>query len=551
MVDFQNIYLLFGIKFSGEQLLASILQQNPKIDFKYNSTSFSKYISLLQNQKKINISDLPAFTEGVFNLPEKKDSQIIIDHCFGWGNTDVTDHLLRNVSNNFKFIAVLGNPVHSAAFIVKNYKSANIDLQTFLNTSEQIRELKLSYVFAKKAYEKYSNIFVFDFKNSLTELKDVVKKISSFCGSENFDYDYSILDFVEDLNAEEILGEFYDDFDKLIFWDAEQEKLKPEKDLDKQLRLAIHGDFEESRKLVDKIEKEKPNNHRAAFNRGWFKMADGELFQGQLLLDRGRLEGIFGNELPRTTKPIWDGESKGKVLYILEGGFGDQIHAIRYINKVHDICGDVLISCGKELIPFLAANGHKNLIAHEAIDYSYFDYWMPSMSTITVFDYEYKNIIGEPYIEKLPKSKKIKRRIGLKWSGNPEFEHEQHRKFPAQLLFDAVKDFDVEYVSLQRDEEKDLKPEWVKSVKLNEWTDTQYEISQCDLVVSSCTSVAHLAASMGVETWIIIPVLPYYLWALPGEKTPYYDSVTLFRQTKYGDWTEPFDKLTKKLKTWI
>jgi len=101
-------------------------------------------------------------------------------------------------------------------------------LQTFLNTSEQIRELKLSYVFAKKAYEKYSNIFVFDFKISLTELKDVVKKISSFCGSENFDYDYSILDFVEDLNAEEILGEFYDDFDKLIFWDAEQEKLKPE-----------------------------------------------------------------------------------------------------------------------------------------------------------------------------------------------------------------------------------------------------------------------------------------------------------------------------------
>jgi len=52
---------------------------------------------------------------------------------------------------------------------------------------------------------------------------------------------------------------------------------------------------------------------------------------------------------------------------------------------------------------------------------------------------------------------------------------------------------------------------------------------------------------MGVPTWIIVPVLPYYLWALPGDTSPYYDSVTLFRQKEYGSWKEPFTKIKEKL----
>ena len=54
-------------------------------------------------------------------------------------------------------------------------------------------------------------------------------------------------------------------------------------------------------------------------------------------------------------------------------------------------------------------------------------------------------------------------------------------------------------------------------------------------------------AALGVETWIIVPVLPYYMWALPGDSTPWYDSVTLFRQEEYGNWDAPFKKIQEKL----
>ena len=48
---------------------------------------------------------------------------------------------------------------------------------------------------------------------------------------------------------------------------------------------------------------------------------------------------------------------------------------------------------------------------------------------------------------------------------------------------------------------------------------------------------------MGVPTWVVIPVMGYYLYAEPGPKTPYYNSMRLFRQQKYGDWSHPFDEI--------
>jgi hypothetical protein len=133
-------------------------------------------------------------------------------------------------------------------------------------------------------------------------------------------------------------------------------------------------------------------------------------------------------------------------------------------------------------------------------------------------------------------------RIGIRWKGSATFEHEQHRVFPKELLFEAVKGYNC--VSLQDDEDP---PEWIEKVPLHSWVQTMLEISKCKLVITSCTSVAHLAGAMGVPTWIVIPILPYYLWAVPGSKTDHYESVELFRQEVYGCWEAPFNRIREKL----
>jgi len=87
--------------------------------------------------------------------------------------------------------------------------------------------------------------------------------------------------------------------------------------------------------------------------------------------------------------------------------------------------------------------------------------------------------------------------------------------------------------------------------EMKTWKDTAEIIASMDLVISSCTSIAHLSAAMGKETWVISPILPYYIWALPIDTSPWYKNVKLYRQTQYGNWDNPFERIEKDLHTRI
>jgi len=45
----------------------------------------------------------------------------------------------------------------------------------------------------------------------------------------------------------------------------------------------------------------------------------------------------------------------------------------------------------------------------------------------------------------------------------------------------------------------------------------------------------------------VTPIMPYFLYALEGETTPYYDSMTLIRQEIFGEREAPFDKIQWRL----
>ena len=76
---------------------------------------------------------------------------------------------------------------------------------------------------------------------------------------------------------------------------------------------------------------------------------------------------------------------------------------------------------------------------------------------------------------------------------------------------------------------------------------TANEINKCDFIITSCTSIAHLSAAMGKKTFIMVPLLPYFIWAQPGETSVYYKNVRLFRQITPKSWIEPFKNLKQEL----
>lgn len=522
-------YAMGGLLFSGEHILATILNQNKDICLSY------------VHAKNLIRSDSPLI----------KTKKVKLEICTNWThllNYNAFNHQLCN-----KLIVTVRKTTDIAAHIARyfhsNYKDFD-SLRNFLSRSEEIEQLKKTYVNFSELYKNNKdNLIIIEHDDIINNTQCIIDKIHEIMNLKPFNYNLDVLKYYEKLDAKEILGPFYDDFDQPIFWDNEQESAKEPKEIDIQLKLAVEGKFDESLKIVNKMEEEQPHNDRAAFNRGWFKMSQGKLLEGHRLLDRGRMIRVFGNPIPNfINKPIWDGKSKSKVLYCLEGGFGDQIHAIKYVNRIKQIAYDVSICCSAELKNLLIKNGYENVFGYDEQPQFEYDYWVPAMSIVSILQYEYKDLDGKPYLKNLRSNNNKKFTIGLKWSGNPEFEHHQHRKFPVDLLFNSVYSDKFDFVSLQRDNESELCPSWVQKVNLNDWTDTQSVVSNCDLVISSCTSIAHLSAAIGVPTWIAVPILPYYLWAIPGEKTVHYDSVTLFRQEVFNDWTHTFAKIKEKLK---
>ncbi|GAJ22231.1 unnamed protein product [marine sediment metagenome] len=178
----------------------------------------------------------------------------------------------------------------------------------------------------------------------------------------------------------------------------------------------------------------------------------------------------------------------------------------------------------------------------------------------------YDDLSGKPYLtakdEYIKKFRSLiqsdKLKVGIRWLSMPREgvcntlgDAYLSRKFPANLMFEATMQDHVQLYSLQRDEGVDDLSRMSGIVDLSSllqsWEDTAGAIANLDLVISSCTSVPHLAAAMGIESWIVIPLMAYYTWAVPGEKTVWYDSAKLFRQEVYGRWDEPFKRIKETL----
>ena len=59
----------------------------------------------------------------------------------------------------------------------------------------------------------------------------------------------------------------------------------------------------------------------------------------------------------------------------------------------------------------------------------------------------------------------------------------------------------------------------------------------CDLVITSDSGLAHLAAGLGRPTWLLLMHVPEWRWGLKGSSSPWYPSMRLFRQQARNDWS--------------
>ena len=80
------------------------------------------------------------------------------------------------------------------------------------------------------------------------------------------------------------------------------------------------------------------------------------------------------------------------------------------------------------------------------------------------------------------------------------------------------------------------------------FVDTAAVMENLDLVVTSDTSIAHLAGALGRPTWVALKYVPEWRWLLDREDSPWYPTMRLFRQTADGDWQSVFAKMEQDLR---
>jgi len=331
--------------------------------------------------------------------------------------------------------------------------------------------------------------------------------------------------------------------------------------LDQELNLMIKGRFDEAWKISQKLEKKDPNDIRHQFNRGWFLINQGKFQEGFQLLDAGRFINVYGDTKPNTNKPIWnqdDLNDKIVILY-LEGGLGDQMIHVRFAKQLHERGAKCIISSDPSLhCLFSNMDGVHRCITRNDIPITYHDFWIPSFSAGWLLGNTFENLPNKPYITSNVNSDQVwksvinsdKVKIGIRWSGNPQFEHQQFRLFPAENLIKFSKFENIQLYSLQKDSDVKELPDNIIDLQhlLISWRDTASAIANLDLVITSCTSIAHLASAMGKPTWVVVPILPYHIWAYGDKHTPWYQNTTrIFRQKKFGDWSDTFKEVEKEL----
>jgi hypothetical protein len=318
--------------------------------------------------------------------------------------------------------------------------------------------------------------------------------------------------------------------------------------LDIALQASINGHPEISE---DILRSQPQDDLRVLFNLGWHEMRHGNLKKAMEHFNYGRYIDVFG--LPPLPGKIWKDEPlEGKtVLFRCEGGYGDQICNFRFAKHFVEKGAKVLVSCAPELKEMFARHGYI-CIDNEVALGAHYDYWVPAMSAAFILDLEYEQLDGSPFLKALERrtlfSKKGTLKVGVRWSGSPDFEDEQHRRFPPELMIGLHDIPNTTFYSLQRDENLiDGLPFGDMREQMKSWEDTANIMADCDVIISSCTATAHLAAALGKPTWILTPIMPYYTWAVPGDGSNWYDSVKLYRQVKYGEWDVPFQKIREDL----
>ncbi len=284
-----------------------------------------------------------------------------------------------------------------------------------------------------------------------------------------------------------------------------------------------------------------------AFEEGWSRYEK-----------RFQTDNFLKNPTVPLHQPLWDGvqDIRGQTLLICpEQGLGDQIQFARYALLLQQRGAHVVLSVEPSLIQLLSSMHPEIRVVSSrqtADTLPAHDCYITMMSLPRIFETRLDSIPAYPaYLRVDPVighhwqsrvTRGTRPQVGISWSGSTTHINDHNRSMTLDMLAPLLAlniDFHILQTEIRPYDEARLRlwpnlHDWRPA--LTSFNETAGLADQLDLVISVDTSVAHLTSALGKPTWVMIPFAPDFRWLLNRQDSPWYPSVTLFRQHEAKAW---------------
>ena len=268
---------------------------------------------------------------------------------------------------------------------------------------------------------------------------------------------------------------------------------------------------------------------------------------------------------------LWAGEPLAgrSILVHAEQGLGDTIQFVRYLPQVVALGGRVVLVVHPQLKHLLRVVEGVTLMGLDEKQ-PLCDFYFPLLSLPRLFGTREDTIPAPiPYLR--ADSVTIERwqarlaqggvRVGIGWQGKPGTVVDHGRSVDVASFAPLARIPGVRLISLQKNQGTEqlasLPPDMqVETLGTDfdagseAFRDTAAVMSQLDLVITTDTSLAHLAGALGRPTWVVLKYASDWRWLCDVEHSPWYPTIRLFRQAKPGDWSPVFERMATELANW-
>ncbi|WP_367190234.1 tetratricopeptide repeat protein [Burkholderia sp. Ed8] len=331
--------------------------------------------------------------------------------------------------------------------------------------------------------------------------------------------------------------------------------------------------WSEADALIEQAAELAPADGAIRFAQAQGQLSRGDFARGWLNYEwRGhtQLSGPRGERLPLAR---WNGEDlRGKtVLVWCDQGLAESIAFSRFVPFLaRDLrCREaqVALSCPTALHGWMLAmlGAHVSVLSAGTETLEHFDFHLPLGSVPFYLDIGIEDIGSAlealhadgraPYTALKATAGNLPLRVGLNWLSTDGADCDHHASIDPHSCGTALAGLtDIAFHVLPRGAGADIHALQQSGLPILDHTKTFDSLQRCahylrglDLVLTVSGPIAHLAASMGVPTWLMLHANPSWMWMTQRDDSPWYPAMRLYRQEHAGDWSSVLHRIRADL----